>query len=1231
MKHKYILTTSAAILAAISGFAMPRTHQEARELAVKAFGKINPEAKLMPSQNLTRSDATNYYVFEANDSQGFVIVTADDRFEEILGFAPEGSFSDMQENPTFGSWLAAMSAEMASAGNFESRLTRSETSAPDVPPLLTTKWGQNAPYNKYCFSTYPGYRPPIGWKPSQAVTGCVATAMAQVMRYHEWPQAFTNGNETFTYEWTLMADSYSGSESDEAIEQVARLMNHCGISVNMKYGESESGASTFAINPAMVERFGYDGSTIRKVMRNSYGYDELHEILYTELKEGRPVIVGGEYPGVDGGHQFVLDGCNTDGLFHINWGWNGYCDGFYRITSLRPADYGTGGSQEGFSFEVDFTVGIQPKRNIDPDVLNGQLTPMGELQLNEDSSETVTLDYSNNGSFYVTTIGGEYAGFMSTGNGTFHLNLITRLENMKTGEIKDIQVPVNGSLSPGYYTNALPMKYSDVANNWQPEYDVPYKATLCYRLSEESPVEELKFGPGLRSHLILERHENALKITQGKMESGIIAEIDPDLQRIIRRYGEGLPFTVSNPSDTEFLGGVKCVFTDAYGNEISKLTSHVMANLRPGDSSAETFYLYNLRDVEEGSYTVTLQDFRNKILSNPRTVEIYDFKLTLDPTNFPDAVFREYVAAKFDTDNDGALSDFELADGTVFEMGNLPVADFTGIEHFFNAYRLEMDGNPSEKFNFPPNLKISQVSIKNSPITSINLESFPELEYVEFYQTGIESIDLSGFPQLYYIDVQKNKLTDLVLPSYNQLKLLFCNSNQLKKLDLTGNDKLEYIYAYDNSIEDFRFDMLPSVKYIYIGNNKLQGTLDVSGFSELKQLSCFSNELTKLNVCGLENLKEVDASDNNIEEFTFDNLPSLQVLKLFRNNLNGSVNLSALSNLTFLNLNENQISSVSLGSHPMMENLYLEDNQLTGELDLRDLQNATNIFLSDNPELTAILGNYPLLSGLSIQRTKIANGTLDLTVSSKIHQVWADGCNLKELVLGKLPLLSYLVVSNNEIEGTLDISGLQALIQLNAQNNKISELIHSNNPALERLYMANNALTHFQADDFPALTSFNCYGQNPALSITTPNFNTKTLASTGFDHNRTSEWWASWEEDGERRSNECNVISGVVMIPDEAGREVELDYKYLVDAANNEWKNFTLSLTREGFNSVEFVTDEGNISIDGNNVSFPGTSLGKIYTLSGMKVFSGTGTAEALPRGQYIVVSGSKSFKIFIP
>lgn len=315
----------------------------------------------------------------------------------------------------------------------------------------------------------------------------------------------------------------------------------------------------------------------------------------------------------------------------------------------------------------------------------------------------------------------------------------------------------------------------------------------------------------------------------------------------------------------------------------------------------------------------------------------------------------------------------------------------------------------------------------------------------------------------------------------------------------------------------------------------------------------------------------------------------------------------------------------------MMETLELEYNSLTGEMDFTDLPNLTRLYIYNNPELTAILGTYPSLTVLNAWGVKIAGGVLNLSGSPKVSDVYVDNCALKSIVFENHPYLLYLDIYDNEIEGTLDISGMPALIQLAAQNNRISRLIHANNPAITRINIWNNALTHFQADDFPALTSFACYGQKPALSITAPNFNTKTLASTGFDYNRTSEWWASWEEDGERRYHECNVISGVVMIPDEAGRDVELDYKYLVDAANNDWKNFTLSLTREGFNSVEFVTDEGNVTIDGNNVSFPGTSHGEIYTLTGMKVFSGTGTAEALPRGQYIVVSGGKSFKILIP
>lgn len=206
-----------------------------------------------------------------------------------------------------------------------------------------------------------------------------------------------------------------------------------------------------------------------------------------------------------GGHQFVIDGCNSDDFFHVNWGWEGYCDGYFRLTSMRPADFSTGGREQGYSFNMDFTIGIQPKRNITEDVMHGVLTPMGDLQLYDKADEeTVTVKYKQYNSSYahyyvpVTTVNGEYPGFMNTGAGDFRDYgssssdaVITKLVNTQTGEVTLCGDSSNDGLGmkTGYYTNAVSMHYTT------PDFDlkegVRYKASLCYKLYDDDNLHEL--------------------------------------------------------------------------------------------------------------------------------------------------------------------------------------------------------------------------------------------------------------------------------------------------------------------------------------------------------------------------------------------------------------------------------------------------------------------------------------------------------------------------------------------------------------------------------------------------------------------------------------------------------------------------------------------------------------------------------------------------------------------
>lgn len=218
------------------------------------------------------------------------------------------------------------------------------TSDDHVDPLLWTQWNQSKPYNNNC----PEYQP--GKKSS---TGCVATAMAQVMAYWRFPESFN---------WDNMLPNYATLEGQNAtqtqINAVATLMQMCGQAIDMEYGESSS-ASLSAVPVALASRFGYNNG-IRFVYRNQMNYAEWAELLRNELRNGRPVLYRGASSST--GHCFVIDGFNEQGYFHVNWGWGGKSDGWYRFTMLTPPNLGAGGgnSSDGYNYKQAMLVGVAP-------------------------------------------------------------------------------------------------------------------------------------------------------------------------------------------------------------------------------------------------------------------------------------------------------------------------------------------------------------------------------------------------------------------------------------------------------------------------------------------------------------------------------------------------------------------------------------------------------------------------------------------------------------------------------------------------------------------------------------------------------------------------------------------------------------------------------------------------------------------------------------------------------
>lgn len=265
---------------------------------------------------------------------GFVIVSNDDTNAPVLGYSDNKT---NLESPDLMWYLNAANQALQSRTASSTALESKEP----IEPLLKTSWGQDTPYNNLC---------PTERENEKAIypTGCVATAMAQVMYYHQYPEKGT-GNITYSfqdrilsadfnntyYQWNLMTPTYKkGEYSDESALAVATLMYQCGVSIKMQYNTGGSGAYSYNAATALRKNFGYH-KNLQIHYRDYYTTKEWINKVYDELKTGRPII----YTGVDesnGGHCFVLDGFDQNNFVHVNWGWDGVNDGYYDIALLNP-------------------------------------------------------------------------------------------------------------------------------------------------------------------------------------------------------------------------------------------------------------------------------------------------------------------------------------------------------------------------------------------------------------------------------------------------------------------------------------------------------------------------------------------------------------------------------------------------------------------------------------------------------------------------------------------------------------------------------------------------------------------------------------------------------------------------------------------------------------------------------------------------------------------------------
>ncbi len=363
--NKKITLVSAVMLSAMAAsaeFLSPESAwQRASEgMALKAAGISSKEAECVMQLRAEGEQMPSLYLFR-NSADGFIILPADDCAAPVLGYGMNGSFSenDMPENLRW--WLDSYASEIAFArrNSASSFLAAPRPNRNRIAPLVTTTWDQGSPYNSLC--------PKVG--STSTVTGCAATAMAQVMKYFNWPEKGTssisyswNGQTlsmdfaATTFDWNNMLNSYGSSDSATSKTAVARLMKACGYSLEMNYGTNESAAQSEKIGQALISYFNYDRG-LWNACRNVYTNSDWETLIYNNLATCGPVLYCGSNNSA--GHAFVCDGYEADGFFHINWGWSGMSDGYYLLSALNPGSQGIGGSTAGYNSGQMAVIGIR--------------------------------------------------------------------------------------------------------------------------------------------------------------------------------------------------------------------------------------------------------------------------------------------------------------------------------------------------------------------------------------------------------------------------------------------------------------------------------------------------------------------------------------------------------------------------------------------------------------------------------------------------------------------------------------------------------------------------------------------------------------------------------------------------------------------------------------------------------------------------------------------------------
>ena len=388
--YRLRITLFVCTLACVLGIsAQPRAKAQMQRKAQQVLSQLHLQTKEQPKE-LKR---TKHYAVYGYESGGFAIMAESELMPEVLGYA-DTRFTG-NANPGLAWYLEqvdTLAAQVERRGMPVKKATRPDAMGfpTSVPMMVTSTWGQEEPYWKYC---------PQDARGVYCYTGCVATAMAQILYYHKYPphglgertidyplnssnpvSTVTAHFATTQYDWEHMIDSYDGAYTEEQADAVATLMLHCGVASKMNYSTNGSGTYTADAAYGLREYFGI--SAARSYRRSDYITSDWMDLIYGELAGGRPILYGASDPVRGFGHAFVFDGYDESGNVHVNWGWSGDDNAYYNIEVLNPQSY-------SFTSDHDMIIGIYGKP-LDLQTATINVTKAGQLaaEISEESAIT---------------------------------------------------------------------------------------------------------------------------------------------------------------------------------------------------------------------------------------------------------------------------------------------------------------------------------------------------------------------------------------------------------------------------------------------------------------------------------------------------------------------------------------------------------------------------------------------------------------------------------------------------------------------------------------------------------------------------------------------------------------------------------------------------------------------------------------------------------------------------